>query len=87
MEVLQPHEARVTRLDDAAVTGAYAFWLAHMYSRLGDQPRAEASARRAIAAATSSGDQTTVGKAHGVLALEGHGAGRPKDGIAHAARP
>jgi DNA-binding winged helix-turn-helix (wHTH) protein/tetratricopeptide (TPR) repeat protein len=83
VEVLQPHEARVTRLDDAAVTGAYAFWLAHMFSRLGDQARAEASARRAIAAATSAGDQRTAGKAHGLLALEGHWGGRPRDGIAH----
>lgn len=83
VEVLQPHEARVTRLDDVAVTGAYSFWLAHMYSRLGDPQRASASARRAIAAATAAGDQTTLGKAHGLLALEGHWSGTPKDGIAH----
>ena len=83
VEVLQPHEARVTRLDDAAVTGAYSFWLAHMYSRLGDQQRAGDSARRAIAAATAAGDRTTLGKAHGLLALEGYWSGTPKDGIAH----
>jgi DNA-binding winged helix-turn-helix (wHTH) protein len=40
VDVLAPHDARVARLDDLALTGAYAFWLAHMYSRLGDQQRA-----------------------------------------------
>ena len=56
--------------------GAYSFWLAHMYSRLGDQRRAAASAERAIAAATEAGDQATLGKAHGLLALEGHWSGQ-----------
>jgi DNA-binding winged helix-turn-helix (wHTH) protein/tetratricopeptide (TPR) repeat protein len=81
--VLVPHEARVSRLDDDAVSGAYAFWLAHMYSRLGDRQRATASAQRAIEAATAAGDRRTLGKAHGLLALEGHWAGDAPDGIAH----
>ncbi len=85
IEVLLPHEARLSRLADAALSGAYSFWLAHMYSRLGDQRRAEASAERAIEAATEAGDRATLGKAHGLLALEGHWSGRTADGIAHGA--
>ena len=65
------------------LSGAYSFWLAHMYSRLGDQRRAAASAERAIEAATEAGDQATLGKAHGLLALEGHWSGQTADGIAH----
>jgi DNA-binding winged helix-turn-helix (wHTH) protein/tetratricopeptide (TPR) repeat protein len=86
VEVLQPHEARLVRLNDPALTAASAFWLAHMYSRLGDQRRAADSAHRAIAAATAVGDAALIGKAHGVLALEGHWAGRPKEGIEHGAQ-
>jgi DNA-binding winged helix-turn-helix (wHTH) protein/tetratricopeptide (TPR) repeat protein len=83
--VLQPHEARLARLNDPALAAAYSFWLAHMYSRLGDQRRAAESAQRSIAAGTAAGDEATVGKAHGLLALEGHWAGKPKEGIAHGA--
>jgi serine/threonine protein kinase/class 3 adenylate cyclase/tetratricopeptide (TPR) repeat protein len=86
VDVLLPHEARVSRLDDPALSGAYAFWLAHMYSRLGDQRRATASAERAIEAATDANDNATLGKAHGLLALEGHWSGQTKDGIAHGTK-
>src|SRR6185503_9254290 len=51
VDVLAPHAARVARLNDAALAARYSFWLAHMYSRLGDQPRAAESAHRAIDAA------------------------------------
>jgi DNA-binding winged helix-turn-helix (wHTH) protein/tetratricopeptide (TPR) repeat protein len=81
--VLQPHAARVARLSDAALTAAFTFWQAHMYSRLGDQRRAAESAQRAIEAATLAGDDATLGKAHGVLALEGHWSGNTVDGVAH----
>lgn len=83
VDVLQPHAAPLTRLDDPGLTAAYCFWLAHMYSRLGDQRRAADSAYRAIDAATSAGDWATLGKAHGLLALEGHWAGNAADGLAH----
>jgi DNA-binding winged helix-turn-helix (wHTH) protein/tetratricopeptide (TPR) repeat protein len=83
VDVLQPHAAPLARLDDPGLTAAYCFWLAHMYSRLGDQRRAADSAYRAIDAATSAGDRATLGKAHGLLALEGHWAGNAADGIAH----
>jgi DNA-binding winged helix-turn-helix (wHTH) protein/tetratricopeptide (TPR) repeat protein len=83
VEVLLPHEARLARLNDHALTAAFAFWLAHMHSRLGDQRRAGDSAARAIEAATQARDQETLGKAHGVLALEGHWSGNTGDGIAH----
>ena len=86
VDILLPHEARVARLNDQALAATYSFWLAHMYSRLGDQRRAGDGARRAIAAATAVGDRTTLGKAHGVLSLEGHWAGRPVEGIEHGSQ-
>jgi tetratricopeptide (TPR) repeat protein len=81
--VLLPHEARLARLDEPGLTAAYSFWLAHMHSRLGDQRRASDYAGRAIEAATRAGDEETLGKAHGLLALEGHWSGNTADGIAH----
>ncbi|PYR69085.1 MAG: hypothetical protein DMF88_07255 [Acidobacteria bacterium] len=86
VDVLLPHEARVARLNDVALTADFAFWLAHMYTRLGDQRRAAECAWRAIEAATSAGDDATRGKAHGVLALDSHWAGTPAEGIAHGLR-
>ena len=86
VDVLAPHEARLARLDDAALTAAYSFWLAHMYTRLGDPGRAGDSAQRAIAAATTSGDEATVGKAYGVLATQSYWAGRPQEAITHGMR-
>jgi DNA-binding winged helix-turn-helix (wHTH) protein/tetratricopeptide (TPR) repeat protein len=83
VEVLRPHEARLARLNDPALSAAYAFWLAHMYSRLGDQRSAADSAQRAIEAASRVDDGATLGKAHGLLALEGHWSGNTRDGIAH----
>jgi DNA-binding winged helix-turn-helix (wHTH) protein/tetratricopeptide (TPR) repeat protein/nucleoside-triphosphatase THEP1 len=83
VDVLQPHASRLARLNDPALTAAFAFWLAHMYSRLGDQRRAAEWAHRAIAAAVHAQDEATLGKAHGVLALEGHWSGATKEGIAH----
>ena len=83
VDVLLPHEARLSRLGDPALTAAFSFWLAHMYSRLGDQRRAADSAHRAIEAATRAGDEATLGKAHGLLALEGHWSGKVGEGIAH----
>jgi tetratricopeptide (TPR) repeat protein len=83
VDVLLPHEARLARLDDPALTARCSFWLAHMYSRLGDQGRAAVKAIRAIDTGTYVGDMATVGKAHGLLALEGHWAGNPVDGITH----
>ena len=83
VEVLLPHEARLARLNEPASTAAYSFWLAHMHSRLGDQRRASDNAARAIEAATQAGDEETLGKAHGLLVLEGHWSGNTADGISH----
>ena len=82
VDVLLPHEARLGRLSDPALAAAYSFWLAHMHSRLGDQRKARDSAARAIEAATRAGDEETLGKAHGLLALEGHWSGDTAEGIA-----
>jgi DNA-binding winged helix-turn-helix (wHTH) protein/tetratricopeptide (TPR) repeat protein len=83
VDVLAPHAAPVARLNDPGLAARYSFWLAHMYSRLGDQRRAAESAHRAIDAAERAGDRATLGKAHGLLALEGHWSGNTGDGIAH----
>ena len=83
VDVLLPLEGRLARLNDAALAAQYAFWLAHMYSRLGDQPRAAECAHRAIDAGTEARDLATVGKAHGLLALEGHWSGNTVEGIRH----
>jgi DNA-binding winged helix-turn-helix (wHTH) protein/tetratricopeptide (TPR) repeat protein len=81
VDVLLPHDARLARLGDPALTAAYAFWLAHMYSRLGDQRRATENARRAIEISTAIGDTATLGKAHGLLALESYWSGQPAVGV------
>ena len=86
VDALIPHAARLARLNDPALGARYSFWLAHMFSRLGDQRRAAESAHAAIDASTRAGDPATLGKAHGLLALEGHWSGNAKDGIQHGAR-
>lgn len=83
VEILLPHGARLVRLNDPGLTATYSFWLAHMYTRLGDQRQAAEQAHRALDAGTRAGEAATVGKAHGVLALEGHWSGNTADGIAH----
>ena len=83
VDVLLPHEARSVRLNDPALTGAYSFWLAHMYTPARRSAAGRASsAHRAIDAAARAGDTATVGKAHGVLALDGHWSGNAAEGIA-----
>jgi DNA-binding winged helix-turn-helix (wHTH) protein/class 3 adenylate cyclase/tetratricopeptide (TPR) repeat protein len=83
VDVLLRHDVPLVRLDDPALFASCAFWLGHMYSRLGDQPRAAAGAARAIEMAEKAGDEVTRAKAYGVLALEGAWSGRPTEGIAH----
>lgn len=83
VNVLQPQAGRLARLKEPTLTATFAFWLAHMYSRLGDQRRVAEWAHRAIEAATDARDEATLGKAHGVLALEGHWSGDTRQGIAH----
>ncbi|PYN04311.1 MAG: hypothetical protein DME07_03835 [Candidatus Rokuibacteriota bacterium] len=83
VECLLEHRERLDRLGDAALAGPYYFWLAHMYSRLGRSELAVQCARRAIDEGSRCGDDATVGKAHGLLALEGHWSGDARDGIEH----
>lgn len=83
VDILLPHEARLVRLDDPALTAAYSFWLAHIYTRVGDQRGGTEQARRAIDAGTRAGEAATVGKAYAVLGFSGHWSGNTADGIAH----
>jgi class 3 adenylate cyclase/tetratricopeptide (TPR) repeat protein len=83
VEELLSHEARAARLNDAGLTAMLFFWLGHMYTRLGDQRRGAECAYRAIDAATRAGDDSILGKAHGVLSQVGFWSGNTHDGIAH----
>src|SRR5262245_42816225 len=80
---LLEQRARLDGLGDPILAGPYYFWLAHIYSRLGKQELAAHSATRAIDEARRCGDDATLGKAHGVLALEGHWSGSAANGIRH----
>ncbi len=85
VDVLQPHEARLVRLNDPALTAAYCVLARHTCtaaSAISAAPRQRASRHRG---GDRSGRRRHVGKAHGVLALEGHWAGQAADGIAHGA--
>jgi class 3 adenylate cyclase/tetratricopeptide (TPR) repeat protein len=86
VELLLQHREPLERLREPTVAGPYYFWLAHMYSRLGNQTAAAQSAHQAIAEAEACGDDATRGKAHGLLSLEGHWSGRCVDGVEHGLR-
>jgi tetratricopeptide (TPR) repeat protein len=86
VNLLLRHQKQVAALGDPSLAGRYHFWLAHMYSRMGDQERAEHNARRALEEAQQCGDEATLGKAHGLLALEGHWSGKSLPGIEHGRR-
>ena len=83
VNLLLQHESRLARVDDATISGRYFSWLGHMYARLGDPNAAAQSAERAIAQARRAGDDVALGRAHGVLALEGFWSGCPAKGIEH----
>ena len=83
VDLLLQHESRLARVDDATTSARYFSWLGHMYGRLGDPHAATRSAERAIAQALRAGDGVALGRAHGVLALEGFWSGCPAQGIAH----
>jgi tetratricopeptide (TPR) repeat protein len=80
---LLQHESRLARVDDATMSGRYFSWLGHMYARLGDPHAAAQHAERAIAHARRAGDEVALGRAHGVLALDGFWSGCPAKGIEH----
>lgn len=83
VDILLPCNAKLARLSDAGLMAAYAFWLGHMYTRLGDQQRATEQAQRAIDAGMRAGEWATVGNAHGVLALDAHWSGDTANGLVH----
>ena len=83
VDVLLRHRDRLEALHDPAAAGPYHFWLAHMYTRLGNQDLAGHSAHRAIEEATRGNDRATLGKAHGLLALYHFWGGKPAQGLEH----
>src|SRR5439155_24674401 len=72
VNLLLRHESRPAGIDDGTISGRYFAWLGHMYGRLGDPHAASQSAERAIAKALRAGDDVTLGRSRGVLALEGY---------------
>jgi len=83
VNLLLEHQSRLARVDDATISGRYYAWLGHMYCRLGDPNATTQSAEQAIAQALRAGDDLALGRAHGVLALEGFWSGYPAQGIEH----
>ena len=81
VDLLLEEQARLERYDNPAVSGPYLFWLAHMYSRLGNPNRAVQYARQAVAEGRQCGDKATMGQAYTVLTLEGHWSGQAEKGI------
>ena len=81
LDLLLRQRQRLEQLQDAAVAGPYCFWLSHTYSYLSQYERATEAARRAIAEAERCGDESTLGKAHYVLARIGFGACRFQEGV------
>jgi class 3 adenylate cyclase/tetratricopeptide (TPR) repeat protein len=74
---------RLERFSEPSLSGPYYFWLAHMYSRLGDPERATRYAQQAVAQGEQCGDAATMGKAYTVLSLEGYWSGQSAQGIAY----
>lgn len=83
VNLLLEHQSRLARVDDATISGRYFAWLGHMYCRLGDPNTTTESAEQAITQALRAGDDVALGRAHGVLALEGFWSGYPARGIEH----
>jgi tetratricopeptide (TPR) repeat protein len=75
---------RSKRLRHAPMTGPCYFMLAQAHSVLGNREEAAHNANRAVEEATRGGDDSTLGKAHTVLAREAYWFGEPLRGIEHA---
>jgi DNA-binding SARP family transcriptional activator len=86
LALLRPEADLVARLDQPALFGAYQFRLGLTYTYLGNQPRAEEAAARAMAAARRAGDETLMGQTYYVLALGAYWSGAPGEGVRCARR-
>src|SRR5262249_44284809 len=80
LEILERAAERLARVSDPALTGAYHFWMAHMYNRVGDFPAAHRHADASIAAAESAGDTVTLGKVLTQKSFTAYGEGSPAEG-------
>jgi DNA-binding SARP family transcriptional activator/KaiC/GvpD/RAD55 family RecA-like ATPase len=85
-DLLLAQRERVEQVDIPSLTGQYYLLLAHVYGFLGDRDRTAESARHAVAAAERAEDETTLGKAFYILAMEGWWSGEPRSGIQHGRR-
>ena len=80
LEMLESDAERLARVSDLALTGAYHFWMTHMYNRVGDFPAAHLHADASIAAAESAGDTVTFGKVLTQKSFTAYGEGSPAEG-------
>ena len=70
VDLLLAHQERLERLRDPSLEGPFYFRLGWTYSFLGDREHAGPNVMRAVAAATESDDQVTMGKASILAAAE-----------------
>jgi DNA-binding SARP family transcriptional activator/KaiC/GvpD/RAD55 family RecA-like ATPase len=82
-DLLLAQREPVEKADSPWLTGQFYLLLSHVYTFLGDRDRTVESARQAIAAAERAADESTLGKALYVLAMEGWWSGDPTHGIEH----
>jgi DNA-binding SARP family transcriptional activator/tetratricopeptide (TPR) repeat protein len=85
-DLLLAQRERVEEVGNFSLTGQYHLLLAHVHGFLGDRGPTVESARRAVAAAERAEDDTTLGKAFYILAMEGWWSGEPQRGIEHGRR-
>jgi DNA-binding winged helix-turn-helix (wHTH) protein/tetratricopeptide (TPR) repeat protein len=79
-DIVMREKDTLSRVADPAIVGPYRFWLAHMHSRLGDPAESDRNAVLSEEAARRAGDNVTLGKAIGVMALNAYWTGRPVEG-------
>ena len=84
LERLVTEAPRVARLDDAALSARYYFWLGRTFSIMGQRGRATESGRRSLAEAERAGDEELIGSAQYVLAYECYWSGHLEEGVGHA---
>ena len=82
LEILEGDADRLVKVDDPMLTGAYHFWMAHMYNRIGNWAEAHRHGDASIAAAELAGDAATLGKVLTQKSFTLYGEGSPAAGAA-----
>jgi class 3 adenylate cyclase/tetratricopeptide (TPR) repeat protein len=80
LEILEGDADRLAKVDDLTLTGAYHFWMAHMYNRVGNWAEAHRHGDASIAAAERAGDAAALGKVLTQKSFTLYGEGSPAEG-------